>query len=533
MLFVAEKRAVIEVVVARLQRAGLGELVMDAHGGIKSKREFAQSMSESMRVVRTVPLQDYSDLHGRLWDTRAQLIAHVEAMHESRDPWNVSLYEVQEKLLAAPWPIAASSGMTSAKARDLDRAKVDQLMREVQEWSDLRGQELDSLYPEWSRCNVNSPGKAQEALSLIRNLLTLALPDTKASVLALLDEAGVTRPDAVGTWRDLLLWLRGLDEFFTEFGDEILTLDHRTLIAALGPARQWWKPWVVLTSRKYRAARDAVRETHLAGAKLPGEGALLALEKASELMERWSSLTTGAPMPGVPDQLDAVLGQLESLIELLHRAETIFSREGPLLMPHPDIEAWLGRLAEQEQVAATLPRIRQLRSLLISAGFEEAIARLGRDIPAEYAAAAIQQSWLKTVRDDVVFGDVRVSNFTEAVHDRRQRDFVELDRQHLSLTPERVRRSVAESAIAAMNSYQTEAEVVRREAAKSTRHIPIRRLFQQAPHVLTALRPCWVMSPLLVAELIPADSDLFDVVIFDEASQIPPAEAIGVLGRAP
>ena len=41
------------------------------------------------------------------------------------------------------------------------------------------------------------------------------------------------------------------------------------------------------------------------------------------------------------------------------------------------------------------------------------------------------------------------------------------------------------------------------------------------------------MSPLLVAELMPTDADVFDVVIFDEASQIPPAEAIGVLGRAP
>ena len=506
---------------------------MDAHGGIKSKREFAQSMSESMRAVRTVPLQDYSDLHGRLRDTRAQLIAHVEAMHESRDPWNVSLYEVQEKLLAAPWQTAASSGMASAKARELDRAKVDQLMREVQEWTDLRGQELDSLYPEWSRCNVNSPGEAQDALSLIRNLSTLSLPDTRTSVLALLDETGITPPETVGAWHEILLWLKSLDEFFNEFDDEILTLDHRTLIAALGPARQWWKPWIVLTSGKYRAARDAVRKAHLAGAKLPGEGALLALEKASELMERWSRLTTGAPMPRVPDRLNAVLGQLESLTELLQKAETIFSRDGLLRMPYSDIEAWLGRLADQEQVAATLPRIRQLRSLLVSAGFEEAISRLGRDIPAEYAATAIQQSWLKTVRDDVVFGDARVSNFTEAVHDRRQREFVELDRQHLSLTPERVRRSVAESAIAAMNSYQTEADLVRREAAKSTRHIPIRRLFQEAPHVLTALRPCWVMSPLLVAELIPANSDLFDVVIFDEASQIPPAEAIGVLGRAP
>ncbi len=119
------------------------------------------------------------------------------------------------------------------------------------------------------------------------------------------------------------------------------------------------------------------------------------------------------------------------------------------------------------------------------------------------------------------------------MQDRRQKDYIELDRQHLALTPERVRRSVAESAIAAMNAHEAEASLVTREAAKSTRHIPIRRLFQQAPHVLTALRPCWVMSPLLVAELMPTDADVFDVVIFDEASQIPPAEAIGVLGRAP
>ena len=41
-----------------------------------------------------------------------------------------------------------------------------------------------------------------------------------------------------------------------------------------------------------------------------------------------------------------------------------------------------------------------------------------------------------------------------------------------------------------------------------------------------------MMSPLQVAEMIPADTGLFDVVIFDEASQIPPAEAIGTLARA-
>ena len=41
------------------------------------------------------------------------------------------------------------------------------------------------------------------------------------------------------------------------------------------------------------------------------------------------------------------------------------------------------------------------------------------------------------------------------------------------------------------------------------------------------------MSPILAAQIIPANLQLFDAVIFDEASQIPPAEAIGSLARAP
>jgi very-short-patch-repair endonuclease len=49
--------------------------------------------------------------------------------------------------------------------------------------------------------------------------------------------------------------------------------------------------------------------------------------------------------------------------------------------------------------------------------------------------------------------------------------------------------------------------------------------------VLFALKPCWAMSPLMVSQVLPAAS-LFDVVIFDEASQIVPADAIPSIIRA-
>jgi hypothetical protein len=50
--------------------------------------------------------------------------------------------------------------------------------------------------------------------------------------------------------------------------------------------------------------------------------------------------------------------------------------------------------------------------------------------------------------------------------------------------------------------------------------------------VLTALKPCWAMSPLVVSQLLPADGQYFDVVVFDEASQVTPADAVPAILRA-
>jgi hypothetical protein len=49
--------------------------------------------------------------------------------------------------------------------------------------------------------------------------------------------------------------------------------------------------------------------------------------------------------------------------------------------------------------------------------------------------------------------------------------------------------------------------------------------------VLTAIKPCWALSPLVVASVLP-EGRHFDVVIFDEASQIPPAQAVSAISRA-
>ncbi|NTU44126.1 MAG: DUF3320 domain-containing protein [Chlorobiaceae bacterium] len=73
--------------------------------------------------------------------------------------------------------------------------------------------------------------------------------------------------------------------------------------------------------------------------------------------------------------------------------------------------------------------------------------------------------------------------------------------------------------------------LLRREIQKRSRHKPVRQLIKEIPDVLTALTPCLMMSPLSVAQYLPADQSLFDVVIFDEASQITVWDAVGSLAR--
>ena len=73
--------------------------------------------------------------------------------------------------------------------------------------------------------------------------------------------------------------------------------------------------------------------------------------------------------------------------------------------------------------------------------------------------------------------------------------------------------------------------VLKREITKKSRHKPVRVLVNEMGSSLTDLTPCFMMSPLSVAQFLPADFALFDLVLFDEASQITTWDAVGAIAR--
>ncbi len=81
---------------------------------------------------------------------------------------------------------------------------------------------------------------------------------------------------------------------------------------------------------------------------------------------------------------------------------------------------------------------------------------------------------------------------------------------------------------AAQNS---EVGILQRNIRNNARGLSIRKLFDQIPTLLSRMCPCMLMSPISVAQYIDADAEKFDLIVFDEASQMPTYEAVGAIAR--
>jgi very-short-patch-repair endonuclease len=77
----------------------------------------------------------------------------------------------------------------------------------------------------------------------------------------------------------------------------------------------------------------------------------------------------------------------------------------------------------------------------------------------------------------------------------------------------------------------TDKSLVLLEIGKQKRHIPIRQLLDRAGGAVQAMKPCFMMSPLSVAQYLKPGGLRFDLLVIDEASQMRPEDAVGAIAR--
>lgn len=81
-------------------------------------------------------------------------------------------------------------------------------------------------------------------------------------------------------------------------------------------------------------------------------------------------------------------------------------------------------------------------------------------------------------------------------------------------------------------TQNSEVGILQRNIRNNARSTSIRKLFDQIPILLPRLCPCMLMSPISVSQYINSDAEKFDLLIFDEASQLPTYEAVGAISRS-
>lgn len=126
-----------------------------------------------------------------------------------------------------------------------------------------------------------------------------------------------------------------------------------------------------------------------------------------------------------------------------------------------------------------------------------------------------------------------VSGFT---HDTTQANFQKYDKKLKELQRQRIASQVAKHNApngfsGGKKSDYTELSLIKNELGKKARHIPIRQLIRRSGKALLELKPCFMMGPMSAAHYLRPGQLDFDIVIMDEASQIKPEDAFGVIAR--
>ena len=114
---------------------------------------------------------------------------------------------------------------------------------------------------------------------------------------------------------------------------------------------------------------------------------------------------------------------------------------------------------------------------------------------------------------------------TQTVEQFRQLDIRSLELNRLRVALEHARR------IPAANTGNGQIGVLWHEFEKKGRFLPLRKLMAKAGNAIQAIKPVFMMSPLSIANFVPPGALEFDLVIFDEASQVRPADALGAIVR--
>lgn len=623
-LFVAEKRAALDVVHRRLVAHGLGPFCLELHSNKASKLEVLKQLDSAWTAAEASPADEWARRASELKTQRDALNSLVRALH-ARHPNGLTLHGAIGRVvrdgaqhdLRLDWPRGVQH----------DSATLD-AMREAARRLELNRPAVDGAdagafahvgrtgwSPGWQTellTTAAALSSAAAACADVRRALLTALGVTlagDAASLSALADLAAALPGASGL--DLAFAFGPEAPAAIEHAREALPVieAHRAERAGLSVrygadasgrlpldalAAQWAEANEAIWPLSLMKKNAVVKALSPAGAKADPEQDIPRLRRLREIEARLDELGAQAARvsgwAGADTDIARLIRVLDTAVALrvavaraadtpaevaslraaLRRvcvdANALLSPEGTVghaaaryrtahaafrtaldtfehvaVAPKP-VDA-PNLLDHVQAVCAVLrDRAAQLNGWCAWRRARETAADLGlqplaaaveaRTIPAGAALEAFEVAYARWWSERVVDDEPAVRDFNVAEQTDRIERFRALDDQFAQLTRQYIRARLCgaipdKDARTQPPGFGPLAAQLRLQRPRKA----VRQLVEEMGPALTTLAPCLLMSPLSVAQYLPPDAALFDLVIFDEASQITPWDAVGSIAR--
>lgn len=613
-LFVAEKKAALEVVKSRLDAMGLGVFCLELHSDKAARASVLGQLRAALESLEAPAKTDYAQKVEQLASVRADLDRYSRAMHDVC-PCGLSLYEMISRYMAVEGSPAVE-GFASDLPEDLGPGDLERLESLVCELAAAGGY-LYCHPSEHPLARARMDGYSRELRARVLQLCRDYL-----SKLEFLGES--TRAFVAGLGAEGLLGL-GCPELFDTldqvargmFGRDHLPsscLTQRNPLRLMGRieavSRRAQKLGELRASILERWDEEAL-EFDVEGAtkSLAGKTGAARLVAICTLAKRMEPLClAGDPLDACEEQLRQISNYQRERVRIARdMTELGIDRSWDIdWASYPDVcrEA----LESESRLSAALGRAHAVRTpqalsetqaaglaeayLAAREGWKEASAALCEAVGAEEPCGPTLDAWCAEraacvsgylrACDDMHYWSILtrksdecreqglgtlveaylgglatddllpafrrslyqalidrtltqwgLDSFLGLEHENLIDRYASLDKDCRMLARREVFRRVAEQANEAVGreDVAAQATVLRKAIASAGRGMSLRSLFARIPDLLHALTPVMLLSPMSVARYLEADGPAFDLVIFDEASQISTAKAVGAIMR--
>ena len=304
-LFVAEKRAALEVVMNRLKAVGLDHLAIDLHGAEQTPKKVMERVARTLNTVREAIKPMSEVVHNQFVDRRNKLNEHDAQMHAVHAPAQQSVYEMQGTLLRLPSNIVSPCRWRGPELMQItpERAKrVIDLLGEAAGFETLFNRSDTSP---WTGVELKDGQAAQNAVDLAGQLGNEAIPSLTGCLRRVCESSRLRQPNSMSEIDELLKLLRKADGISARYVPEVF-IGVDPLLTAMTPcqAKSIKGAWLRLTNGAYKAAVKRATELRR-GVTAPWATILAELSEARDTRDDWQRLSGSGAMPETVPEMKA------------------------------------------------------------------------------------------------------------------------------------------------------------------------------------------------------------------------------------